>query len=566
MATVPVEETRVVMSKVLPRGSFGFGVALKEMDLASCASAESFAKANAVTVGIDEFATNEEGRTQLMSSKSEHSLVIVCTATVNAAWRSSMEVGCKAFIELADGSRITLCSAYFTFCLLVRGSPLPTLEIGDQEIDQQRRYTEAQERRKIRLARKSFLESFSAPRLERSDSRTVQFERTSSKSSPRDNRILAGEFETLHLVLPQHGNHMGNLFGGNLLDWSLQSALIASHRTCKMPCRLIASDEIFFFKPVHVGDRVVVRARCNRVFHGNLMEIGIKVICKSCDGVTRNEHALSAYFLISPDLPDSSSISIGQIDPITDDDKRRYKKAKSRQALRLQRLALKSARGSVQPLLNPSNMVETSKLILENVAGLLRAFKTSLYSPKQWETIVNEGDVSVQVFHPSEVSTASPSVIVLSIDMPLKMSAEMALRHCMEPELRRKWDLLFRDNRVLHKLTDHDDVIIQTAGAGDNLIDFVLLRSWRTDVQGAPGRLLMSSISVEFDQAPKQEDRRRGQVLSSGFIIDPRGEKSCQARYLVQMTNAGLQLLIGDVIGKSSVYASALRFKDLQCE
>ena len=560
---VSVAETRVIMCELLPAGAagaLGFGLALKKMDLASCASAEAFAKASAVTVGIDEFYTTDEGRLRMGNKTSI--VVLVCEATCNAAWRSSMEIGCRVSIELEDGSRVLLCSAYFTFCLLKRGSPLPTLTIAADEIDQQRRFTEAQERRAVRLTRKSLLESFSASnqnRLTRSDSFPMPIDGFVKEiDSPRNNRIIAGEFQSLNLVLPKHCNHHGNLFGGEMLEWALQAAFMASQRTCRTSCKLISSDDVFFFSPVLVGDRVTCVARCNRVFHGNKMEIGVRLVCRSCDGL-RMEHALSAYFLISPES-NTGNLTIGQIDPVTPDDLRRYKKAKSRQALRLQRQALKCG-DSLQPLINPKDQIGTTHLILQNVAGLLRALNTSKFSPDAWETIVDD-KVKVMVFHPTDV-VASPNVVFLSIDIPCsKLSATDALRHGMQPELRKKWDLLFRDLKILETISNNDDIVLQTAGVGDKLVDFVLLRSWREDVQGAPGRLLMSSLSVEYEQAPESSNKR-GQILSSGWVVDPRGESSCHIRYLMQMSNAGLQLIIGDMIGKSAVYASALRLQEL---
>jgi hypothetical protein len=105
-----------------------------------------------------------------------------------------MEVGCIASVEGSDGTKRKICSAYFTFVLLVK-QKLPSLDVG-KGVDEQRRYAEAQERRAIRLSRRDILAKHQDPLSRSSRSLTAG-------SGKKKNGTRAGHFETLNLVLPQ---------------------------------------------------------------------------------------------------------------------------------------------------------------------------------------------------------------------------------------------------------------------------------------------------------------------------------------------------------------------------
>jgi acyl-CoA hydrolase len=80
--------------------------------------------------------------------------VITLRSTVNAAWRTSMEVGVHVEAENVGAGTVShTCTAYFTMVALGadgRPMPLPTLAPGTPE--EVRRHTEAQLRREVRLA------------------------------------------------------------------------------------------------------------------------------------------------------------------------------------------------------------------------------------------------------------------------------------------------------------------------------------------------------------------------------------------------------------------------------
>jgi acyl-CoA hydrolase len=80
--------------------------------------------------------------------------VIVLRATVNAAWRTSMEVGVRVESEhIATGEVTHTCTAYLTMVALGEdGKPVPLPPVEPDSADDQRRQREADHRREIRLA------------------------------------------------------------------------------------------------------------------------------------------------------------------------------------------------------------------------------------------------------------------------------------------------------------------------------------------------------------------------------------------------------------------------------
>ena len=63
------------------------------------------------------------------------------------------------------------------------------------------------------------------------------------------------------LVLPQHTNEHGTIFGGVIMSWIDIAAAIAAKRHSGRVCVTAAIDELHFLRPVRQGDIVNIRAR-----------------------------------------------------------------------------------------------------------------------------------------------------------------------------------------------------------------------------------------------------------------------------------------------------------------
>ncbi|MBW2734998.1 MAG: hypothetical protein JRH20_21670 [Deltaproteobacteria bacterium] len=78
--------------------------------------------------------------------------VVVIQATVNRAWRSSMEVGVRVEGERDDNQRFHAATAYLTFVSLdEHGQPMVVPAVEPTTKDEERRYQKAEQRRQQRL-------------------------------------------------------------------------------------------------------------------------------------------------------------------------------------------------------------------------------------------------------------------------------------------------------------------------------------------------------------------------------------------------------------------------------
>jgi len=86
--------------------------------------------------------------------------LLILKASINRAFRTSMEAGVKVWVEnYITGERRHVSSAYLTFVAIDRhGRKLPVPPVVAESADQQRRYEDAARRREIRQHEKQRLE------------------------------------------------------------------------------------------------------------------------------------------------------------------------------------------------------------------------------------------------------------------------------------------------------------------------------------------------------------------------------------------------------------------------
>lgn len=128
-----------------PHGTLFGGRALQIVDSLAAIVAKRHTGRVCVTLGIDSVRFLNPAR---------HGDILVCMASINRTWRTSMEVGVKVLAE--DFQTLVLkhiLSAYFTFVAIDdEHKPVPVFPAIPETSDQIRRYKQAEQRRKHRLA------------------------------------------------------------------------------------------------------------------------------------------------------------------------------------------------------------------------------------------------------------------------------------------------------------------------------------------------------------------------------------------------------------------------------
>ena len=139
--------------------------------------------------------------------------------------------------------------------------------------------------------------------------------------------------ETTHMILPGDTNVHGTAFGGRIMLWMDIAAAVAAGRHCGGPVVTVAVDDMYFARPIRMGDVVIIRACVN--FAGRTsMEVGVRVDCE--EPRTRSlQHCLSGYFTFVGVEEAGHPIEVPAIVPQTPTDKRRYEAAEVRRTRRL---------------------------------------------------------------------------------------------------------------------------------------------------------------------------------------------------------------------------------------
>lgn len=143
---------------------------------------------------------------------------------------------------------------------------------------------------------------------------------------------------TRYLVMPQHANPYGTVFGGVIMEWIDMVASMAAQRHCGMDVVTASIDSLSFENPVHIGDHVVLMASVNYVGKTS-MEVGVKVVVENL-ATGQQQIATRAYLTFVAVDKNHRPIAAPPIRPETEDEKRRQDNAalrvKARKLLRSQ--------------------------------------------------------------------------------------------------------------------------------------------------------------------------------------------------------------------------------------
>lgn len=135
------------------------------------------------------------------------------------------------------------------------------------------------------------------------------------------------------VVLPNDTNHVGNLFGGKLLQWMDITAAICAQRHCKRVVVTAGINNVSFNNPIKQNSVVTLEARVSRAFSSS-MEIFMDVFVE--DPVTGEKTKCNeAIFTFVAIDQNGAPLPVPQVIPETDLEKKRYEGALRRRQLSL---------------------------------------------------------------------------------------------------------------------------------------------------------------------------------------------------------------------------------------
>ena len=142
------------------------------------------------------------------------------------------------------------------------------------------------------------------------------------------------QMETRYIVMPQHANDYGILFGGTLVAWIDMLAAMIAQKHCGCEAVTVSIDRISFHQPILVGHHVVLRGSVNYTGHTSL-EIGVQVMREN-PYTGESLRATTAYLTFVAIDRDQHPVPAPKIQPQTPDEIRRYGNAKLRAESRRQ--------------------------------------------------------------------------------------------------------------------------------------------------------------------------------------------------------------------------------------
>ena len=140
--------------------------------------------------------------------------------------------------------------------------------------------------------------------------------------------------ETSQVMMPEHANNLGHVFGGVVLAMMDTTAAVAAIRHTRSSCVTASIDRVDFREPIHLGDLVIMKASVNHVGRTS-MEIGVRVEAEDLQSGNRR-HTNSCYLTFVAVDRNGRPIEVPELKPETPDEIRRHQAAVERRRRRLE--------------------------------------------------------------------------------------------------------------------------------------------------------------------------------------------------------------------------------------
>ncbi len=146
-------------------------------------------------------------------------------------------------------------------------------------------------------------------------------------------KILDSETTMTEMVMPQHTNALGSVFGGVIMSWIDICGAITAQRHARLPVVTASIDYLQFVQPVFIGWTVNLKASVNYVGRTS-MEVGVRVDAEN-PRTGETFHTASAYLSFVALDANKVPTAIAPLEIVTKDEKRRHADAMKRREARL---------------------------------------------------------------------------------------------------------------------------------------------------------------------------------------------------------------------------------------
>lgn len=139
--------------------------------------------------------------------------------------------------------------------------------------------------------------------------------------------------EMTEMVLPQHTNALGSVFGGVVMSWVDIAAATCAMRHTGKTVVTASIDAMHFISPIKLGWIVILKSAINFTSTTSC-EVGVRVMAEN--PLTGEKHHTASAYLTFVALDSlGRSTPIPQVMPQTEEEKNRFEAARERRAARL---------------------------------------------------------------------------------------------------------------------------------------------------------------------------------------------------------------------------------------
>ena len=146
--------------------------------------------------------------------------------------------------------------------------------------------------------------------------------------------VRESQHETSELMMPEHANNMGHVFGGVILSIMDKTAAIAAFRHSRASVVTASIDRVDFREPIHPGDLILMKASVNYAGRSS-MEVGVRVEAEELL-TGRRRHTNSCYLTFVAVDRNGRPLEVPEVRPETEDEQRRFAAAIERRRRRLE--------------------------------------------------------------------------------------------------------------------------------------------------------------------------------------------------------------------------------------
>lgn len=146
-----------------------------------------------------------------------------------------------------------------------------------------------------------------------------------------EKRVTSSQTEQIHVVVPQHLNGRGTLFGGQLAFWIDEVGGVTASRYCRCTVTTAAIDNLRFREPVFQNELLVLLGRVT--FTGETsMEVRVDSFAENLSGQRR---LINTAFVIMVALgEDGRPCTVPKLTPRTPEEEREFAAGRQRKLFR----------------------------------------------------------------------------------------------------------------------------------------------------------------------------------------------------------------------------------------